>query len=784
MSLSPSWHSRWPVLVWLLAVASSVAVISQTRFGGDLSAFLPSSPSPAQRLLVDQLKDGAISRLMLVGIEGAPPERLAALSRQLTDQLQKSEQFASIQNGEESRLIKDWEFLLSNRYLLSPSLDGKRFSEEGLREALSASLDLLASPAGALFEKVLPQDPTGEILRIQDNLGGGSQPALHDGVWFSPDLSRAIMIAQTTAAGFDMDDQERAIETIRTAFAKAAGKDSSAKLQLTGPGVFSVASRNAIRGDASRLSMIASVLVAGVLLFVYRSPRLLLLCFVPVVTGALVGIAAVRLVFGEVHGVTLGFGTTLIGEAVDYAVFLFTALSGQNPGSAAETRLWPTLRLGVLTSICGFSAMVFSGFPGLAQLGVFSVAGLIGAVLVTRFVLPIFVPARFNAKGVDTLVTRSVKVLRVAAWLRWALLAALVCLLAWLSWRGDSLWDSKLESLSPVSARDKKLDEVLRKDLGAPDLRHLIVIDAPTQQQALERVEALTPALEELVKNRALTGFDSPTALLPSDRTQIARQRAIPTPSALSERLAKTLTDMPYQVDLFAPFLREAEAARVGPLIKRSSLAGTALATKLDSLLLQRRDRWTALLPLRGVDDTAAIARAVSAAGRAYTLLDLKVETDRIYNQYRTRAETFALLGALAIVALLYVAMRDWGRVYRVLIPLAAAVIATMGILTLLGHRLTIFDLVALLLVVGVGSNYSLFFDRENTTPGDLPRTFLSLIICNVCAVIGFGVLAFSRTPVLNGIGLTVAIGALLSLIFSIVFTLRHPDQEASRGVR
>ena len=82
---------------------------------------------------------------------------------------------------------------------------------------------------------------------------------------------------------------------------------------------------------------------------------------------------------------TLGFGTTLIGEAVDYAIYYLIQARGSGGGEPGWRRWlresWPTVRLGLLTSVCGFLALVFSGFPGLAQLGVFSIAGLVAAAL-------------------------------------------------------------------------------------------------------------------------------------------------------------------------------------------------------------------------------------------------------------------------------------------------------------------------------------------------------------------------------------------------------------------
>ena len=94
----------------------------------------------------------------------------------------------------------------------------------------------------------------------------------------------------------------------------------------------------------------------------------------------------------------------------------------------------------------------------------------------------------------------------------------------------------------------------------------------------------------------------------------------------------------------------------------------------------------------------------------------------------------------------------------------------TCGLLALGGHELSIFHLVGLLLVVAVGSNYSLFFDRAAPVQ-DRGRTLLSLVFAAVTTVIGFGLLAFSSVPVLNAIGSTVGIGAAMALAFSAILS-------------
>jgi len=75
--------------------------------------------------------------------------------------------------------------------------------------------------------------------------------------------------------------------------------------------------------------------------------------------------------------------------------------------------------------------------------------------------------------------------------------------------------------------------------------------------------------------------------------------------------------------------------------------------------------------------------------------------------------------------------------------------------------------------VVGVGSNYALFFERGSAPGGDPGRIYVSVFLCNASTVIGFGVLALASTPVLRAIGGTVALGALLSLVFAAILAPR-----------
>ena len=768
-------RARTALVAWLILLAASVWLVTRADYSTDLAAFLPDAPSPAQQLLVDQLRDGAVSRIMLIALEGEEPEPLAEISRQLAHALDRDAAFAYVANGAQEALARDGEFLLSNRYLLSTQVDAARFSPEGLRAALERQLEWLASPLSAMVSKVLARDPTGEFIGLIERLQARSGPQTRHGVWFDDQGRRALLVAQTRAAGFDIDAQEQASARVRAAFdsARAASNAQGASLLMTGPGVFAVSTRAAIKSDAIRFTAIASAAIAMLLLVVLRSPRVLLLTLVPVASGALAGVAAVSVAFGSVHGITLGFGATLLGEAVDYAIYLFSRTGRGVSAARALSNIWPILRLGVLTSVVGFGAMLLSGFPGLQQLGLFSLTGLIVAVAVTRFVLPALVPDEFRVSAIERVGPLLARLLSQAGRLKPALLILVIASAGWLAWSGGAPWNDELSALSSMPEDRKILDSELRAQLGAPDVRMLVSVRAADRESVLQSAEAVGAALQSLVDDEAIAGFDSPASYLPSRAAQLARQQAIPDAPALRRNLAQALHGMPFRSDLFAPFLSDASAARQAPLIETGDLAGAA-AIQVESLLTQRHGEWYAMLPLRGVQDNAALKKALAAFDPAQVVaLDLKTEADALYQGYRRQVLTFSLLGACAIVMLLFIALRSVRRVWDVVAPLAASLVVTLAILVTLHAGLTLFHLVAMLLVVGVGSNYTLFFDHDHADDSDAQRTLSSLLLCNLSTVIGFGVIGMASTPVLSAIGTTVSIGAALSLVFAAVMAAR-----------
>jgi predicted exporter len=808
-------HRVVTLLLWLLLVLAAVWQITRTTFNADLSAFLPANPDAQQRVLIEQLQSGAPARTLLIGIDGGTPATRASASIQLGAALRASGLFEQVQNGQTEAWAEVGTWLFEHRYQLSSAVDAQRFSATGLREGINETMALLGTPLGNAIKPLFERDPTGETQRIAEALIPSGAPRTEGGVWASRQVGkngeRALLVAGTKAPGADLDAQALAINRVKVEFSKLDTKELT--LKMSGAPVFGVNSRAQIESEIRWLSIAGTVIMSSLLLLAFASLPALLVAMLPVASGVLAGIVAVALGFGAVHGITLGFGTTLIGEAVDYGIYyLIQARSGGWRGWLRSG--WPTVRLGLLTSVCGFAALVFSGFPGLAQLGVFSLAGLVGAALATRFVLPVLMPNGAGGAGGAGSANSPARVGlrpqlgRFAAWAvarlprwRWPVLVLGVVAVVVLFSRGE-LWQAQLSSLSPISKEALDLDASLRADLSAGDARSLVVVQAADLEATLQSAEKVVARLEALSEGAGsnagspgstsssgsagavIGGVDSVTRWLPSLATQAARRASLPNETNLRNELSRAVQGGPLTVQRLAPFVDEVQKARSLAPITLASLKSTALAPVVDAMLLQRADKsWVALLPLQPAGDkldTAAVKAALKDLPGTQTL-EIGAELTRLYARYLREAQVQALLGALGVVLLIAVTLRNLRRVLAVCQPLLLSVLLTMGALAASGTPLGILHLVGLLLVVAVGSNYALFFDLLERDAGpsthterlSLHDTLASLLLANLTTVLSFGLIAFSAIPALSAIGRVVAPGAFLALLLSAAFARR-----------
>jgi predicted exporter len=758
--LLAAWIAVLAVLGWM--VERNLVV------GTDLRLFMPSPRTAEERLVLEEIGEGPGSRMLLLAIAGADAQAAADTSRALVAALRGSNDFRWIANGAgDLDAIPDR--LLAYRYLLSPTLDEARFDTTFLRAQLEERLRDLTSPAAGFLEQWLPRDPTFELPRLLESWQPARQPQLLFDVWFDSAGQQALLVAETRAAGFDPQGQRAAAHALQRAFEEVR-TDPRLRLEASGPGAFSVLMQERTQREAQRLGTLATIGMVVLLLVAYRSLPVLLLGLLPLASAGLAGLAAVSAIFGTVHGITLAFGFTLIGVAQDYPMHLFIHQHrGLDPRDNVRA-LWPTLATGVASTCVAYLAFLFSGVRGLAQLSVFTVAGLAVAGLTTRYLLPWLVPARGRDAAGSLLLGRLWD--RVASLPRPLWLGAAVGLLCsgslWLSPR--PMWEDELGGLTPVPRTLIERDSALRRELGAPDVRYLLVIQDRDAQRVLAKAAALGPQLDELVAIGALGGYDHAARYLPTIERQEHRRAALPAAPELRATLSAALQETPFRPGVFEPFLDDVERARQLPALGPHDLAGTPLEARVGGLLLEREEHWSGLVTLTGLQDPAALGRLAEAVDGA-TLLDLKQASQDLVAHQRTRILWCLAGSAVLLVLVVAVALRDGTRVRRVLAPMVLTTLVVLGVLHAAGVSLNLFHLIALVLAAGLGLDYALFFERAADDPAEQRRTLHAVLVCSLSTLMVFALLALSNLPVLRSIGVTVAAGVVSNFVLALLLT-------------
>jgi len=752
---------RFGVAALWLAALIVLAILVQRRLVvvNDLRSFMPPAQSAGQKLLLDEIGDGPASRLLLLAISAATPERAAAASHELAAKLHGDARFTQVLNGETDLSALD-PALLPYRYLLSPTLDRTAFDAPYLHDQLEQRVADLGSPGADLLKPLLANDPTLETLALAQRWTPAHSPELHDGVWFAAH-GEALLLVQTRAAGFDPAAQRDAIDALNVAFAGLPDAPG-AHLDISGPGYFAVIVSARTRAEAEWLSAIGTLGFVILLLLAYRSAGALALVALPIASGAVAGMAATALAFHAIHGITLAFGFTLLGVAQEYPIRVFSHRRAGTSVNQSLAAVWPLLRLAIASACIAYLAFYASGVSGLQQLASFTIVGLLVAGAATRWLLPAAMPVQFTDVATSAWLERAraqLDRLPRPRWLPWAVLVLALGLL-WLA--PSPFWQNDLAALTPVPPALLQREGELRSALGAPDIRYLLVLDAADDEQLLILSERIDIQVEKWKTDQLVDDVDLPSRWLPSLATQRMRQGRLPDRAALEAALAAAQHDLPFQPGLFTPFVDDVEKARTLTPLTPQAFASSPLGSRLQAMLTQRDGRSIALATLGGVHDPDKLAAAIGALGSAgggVKLLDLKASSEALVASYRERIGKALIAALLLLAAAVTIAFRDVRRAWHVIAPMSLATLLALAVLRACGVSLSLFHLVALTLAAGLGLHYALFFERHTGDAAEERRTLHATLVCVGSAILVFGLLATSTTPVLRAIGLTVALG-------------------------
>jgi len=731
-------------LIWLLLIAGLLGALALSRLHltYDLGFFLPPPQTAEQQLLIERLGQGPGTQLIFVVL----PEADRASADRAADELRGLTGVARVLPDEQQPGIQALPDVLWQNRLLLGDLPATR---DGWLDVLDDRLgDIML--ADEELQTLITQDPALlSLTAIEQATSMVSQPNFTQQADATNNLSQQrFLLVQTTTGAFDLDQQRTTVTNIRTSLQRSGITNAT----LYGSGVYGVDLQNSVQKESILFSLLASLALAALVFFRFRRWLLVLAIGVPLLVGGLAGLAVLAVFFTNVHGITLAFGFTLLGVAIDYPLHLFS----HTAESSHPYKVWPTLRLGISSTLVAYCAFALSGTTGMQQLGVFAVAGIATAAIASWWLTS-------NTSGATpkrAAPATSTHLLAPGQPNHWPWLICL--LLGFVLLNSTKLFSDDLSRMTPVPQSTLAEDARIRQVMGVADIRHLLSVRHANLQETLEQLEQTNALLDQAIAGGQLTGYQNISSLLPSHARQTHRRvaaQALLNNGSFYEA-AEQSGFAPGALDSFTGALNKLANANAPNLELTDLLAAPGeLPDLVNSMLYNANDQWVALTYLRGLpESTTALADRLHEVNGAQ-LVDLKQASQTLVADYRTRV--FGLLGmALCIIAgLLLMVTREVARVIWLIGTLLAALAISIGFGRVLLGGLSLFDCIALTLVAGLGLDYALFFSKRNTDAADRRLTHRAVTLCSLSSLFVFGTLAFSSIPLLRGLGITVASG-------------------------
>jgi predicted exporter len=491
--------------------------------------------------------------------------------------------------------------------------------------------------------------------------------------------------------------------------------------------------------------------------FAFRSFAPHVLGFLQLFASLLAATAAVIACFGSIQILTLVFGTTLLGIAIDYA-FLYFAEYWFGGGSPREVmrKIRPGLYMGLATGVVAFAFLLLAGFPALTQIAIFSIAGLLEAGLVVVLILPVTLTRAPEVAAHPAILWPQRFIQRSCRVSRWRyLLPALALLLAIPGWLRLQASDDVRE-LQHFPPKLMQTDAHIRSTLGQIPPPGFFLVEAPDLQQALSREETLFADIGQALPDGNSIGL---SRFLPSAARQQASLAAWNEVFASPVALKAAFIHIGLPPQLAVHIDKEWRSATHAPLTSETLFAAVP---DLQRFVIPTRHGVALLATVIGKSDIdpSLLTRIAANVPGASFVAPLSQVTDT-FHRIRVRATWLVIIGYLLISALL---VWRYGRreAVRMLYPPLLALGVTLGALGWLGESMNIFVVVALILILGLGRDYAVFL-REGGAQQRSPA--LAVTLSALTTLSSFGLLSLSQIPALHAFGLATLIGILASYL-------------------
>lgn len=586
----------------------------------------------------------------------------------------------------------------------------------------------------------------------------------------------AVIFAKSRQAPFSLQAQDAQLSALSAVKQAVHALAPEATVLISGVLPHAAAATEQARDEVSIIGLGSLGGILLLMLWVFGSIRPFLLSVTAMAGGFLLALVACTLLFGRIHVLTLVFGTSIAGVAVDYCLHFFTQrLDTPRPRRAIQ-HILPAISMGLVANVLAYSSMGIAPFPGLRQMAAFAAFGIVGAWLGVILLLPAWAGQAPKHGTALSLARRWLEhgPAKIASAYRTRLLYGMAAALVVLS-GVTAIYLEPVDDIGLLYQAPPKLKQTEQKVsdlLGMHSIGRTIAIhaDSPTALLQLE-----SRLVEKIGGPDPIAEISAITGVFPTPAEQHRNyQRLANTLYAPGGPVEQLLQKAGYSDQSIQAHFR-AFTAQKGRILDIQTWLNSPASKGLRRLWIGKvGDQWVSLIRILQVHDQQALTRIITQHPQALAV-DRAEQISRLFSQYRDLA-AWLLAGAyLVALLLLSIPLGVRGAMTVILPPLLASVTVAC-IFALANWPFSLFNLLAMILMLGLGADYGIFLRMATKHNASAMVAVGASAITNLLA---FGLLSLSATPALHSFGLTLAMGLVLTFMLTSLAAGSHTNKEA-----
>lgn len=766
----------WSFVIGFCAIYLGTTLLHGYQFDSSIMTLLPKNEqSVTESLATEHLVKASDHRLVFL-LESNHKSRSKDAANNFVSALTDNQLFTNVQGEITESPSHTWQqFYHPHRYQLLSEINRKQLQNND-SSLMNESLGRLYSPLASLVAPQLIDDPLQLFFQWQLAVLPPLPFVIEDG-W----LTRTIGQRHYRLISVELAENPYSItyqQQVMAAISKAKTTLPS-DIQVLSSGLILHTSHGAKQaiGEISTIGL-GSVIGILILLFTcFRRASTVLLAFLPIGVGCGFALTLSLILFDKVHLITLAFGAGLVGVAIDYSLHFLCAhhsvKNGDNHSRSPHILrlILPSLTMGLVSSVLAYAAQGMAPFPGLRQMAVFSALGLIGAWLTVVCWLPVLhggKPVFLNPQLIALLRHWQAHWPKIdSPGVKVSLLVLVGILL---------IIVATIESNDDIRLLQTSTPELLNEDIAvqrllmAPSPAQFVTLTASNQEALLQLEETFATKLYLAMDEKLISGFMSTSQYLPSEHRQRANNLLLGEKVYSEQGQLQQLIDKGSLSSLGGPARQAYVNSPLPPLQLNNWLKSDISKIAAHLWIGEQGDQYYSLITLFGIADIDAIKRlsAMTEPFDGIEFVDRIAGISLLLSNYREQLIQWLVLAYGLVLAL--ATFRYGTQAWRVIAAPALASLIVLSLLQIAGAPITIFHGLALLLVLGIGLDASIFLQDSNNSP----HTWLAVTLSSLTSLLAFGLLALSSTPVLHYFGVTVLLGIICVWVLAPCFIIAH----------